>query len=311
MQVYSFIVVLLAFLLSWNSSQAKTQAKTEVLKPKVIYLLSTPRSGAMVFSRMMYVRGDFEIINEPGVQTFYFLHEPGFPSSITSYEEVKNKIAQKIVTCQNIFIKEMGYAAYDYLLQDPAFLQEQNYYIVFLIRNPHHALISNYKKLRRGIVSNVLHDVMSYKKLYELFEKFKKSGINQPSIILSEELVANSHKIVSQFCQRVEIPFKEESLSWQKLDENFSFEHEWNWYHDKATQTANRWFDKAIESTGFTPEYLSNYAVDALGQPTFEEIENLEHRVFYKKISDDNLPFYKLFLEAYERDLLVQKLGIA
>lgn len=97
--------------------------------------------------------------------------------------------------------------------------------------------------------------------------------------------IENSYKVVAEFCQHVRIPFKEEYLSWQKLDGNFSFECEWGCTH--PDDISRWWYDKAIASTGFTSKNLPKY------------IENLEHRVFWKQLYEEKLPYYKLFLEEY------------
>ena len=306
---YLFLILCLFF--SEKIAQAKTVTGEKIAqldqvpgltrddnRAKAIYLISTPRSCSTAFLRMMHTRGDFVIINEPGVQPYYRFYKSSGAKFLKAFQEVKNKILQKLGNYQkNVFVKEMGYSACKYLSPESDFLKKQNYYTVFLVRNPHHALVSNYKKWPN--IVGILDDIMGYRQLYELFKKFQQKASNVPIIILAEELTVDSHKVVSQFCQHVGIPFKEESLSWQKMDENFPFEYEWNCHVPTPTQDASNWFDKAMVSNGFKDEHLTKYAVDEHGQPTFEEIKNVKHREFYKKLYVDNMPYYKLFLEEY------------
>lgn len=291
MQVFRFILLLLLFFLSEKSDCIGI----EPTKSKAIYLISTPRSCSTAFLRMMHARGDFEVFNEPGVITYFSIHKT---KKLATYHEVEKSIAQKMIPSQNIFVKELGYAACEYLLPDSDFLKHQDYNVVFLVRNPHNALISHYKKTNFGVMKNLLQDILSYKKLYELFQEFKQKTMKQPWIILSEELVVHPRKILTQFCYHTGIPFKEESLSWQQLGKDFSFKKEWNC--DNPPHCASHWHDSAMASTGFESR-VTSYAVDEDGQPTFEEIENLEHRTFYKQLYDENLPYYKLFLDEYHK----------
>ena len=262
-------------------------------RAKVIYLISTPRSCSTAFLRMMHARGDFEIFIEPGIKLYR-----NFDNK--TLRDTEEAIFKKSANYQkNVFVKEMIVPASKYLLPESNFLNQQNYSIVFLIRNPHHALISfykknsYYKKAKKRPLSDQ-NDFMSYKKLYELFQKFQQKAMS-PMIIQSEELVLNPRKIITQFCQYAKIPFKEESLSWQKLDGNFSLKNEWGCLY--TPEIASNWYDTAMASDGLKDENLTKYAVDEHGQPTFEEIENLEHRKVYKKLYDNNMPYYKLFLD--------------
>ncbi len=225
---------------------------TVVAKPKVIYLVSTPRSLSTVFLRMMHARGDCAVINEPGVQTYFhvkgetkqsdttYLHNP-----VQTFTDVENSILRVAHSHEITFVKELGFAACEYLHVDSDFLKQQDYYIVFLIRNPHSALVSNYKKI--SIIQNTLSSILSYKMLYELFEQFKTKSMRRPLIICAEELTANPRKVVAHFCEYVGMPFSDCHLSWQPLDDTFSLERDWNCV--KPEHVASHWYDNAMNST--------------------------------------------------------------
>lgn len=267
-------------------------------KPKVIYLISTPRSLSTVFLCMMHARGDCAIINEPGVQTYLHVYKETkrldttyWNNPVQTFAEVENNICKVVNRNAITFVKELGFAACCYLSPESELLKEQDYYVVFLIRDPHSALVSNYKKL--PMIQNTLDSILSYKMLYELFQQFKQRGTHQPLIICTKELTADPHNVVAQFCAQVGIPFSANHLSWQPIDEHFSLERDWNCV--KPAGVAAHWYDNAMKSSGFVK--ATSYAVDEYNQPTFEEINNPEHRKFYKKIYSDNMPYYQLFLD--------------
>ena len=53
-----------------------TYSLTSYTQPNIVYLISTPRSCSTIFTHMMYARGDYTIINEPGVGTYLSIFEP-------------------------------------------------------------------------------------------------------------------------------------------------------------------------------------------------------------------------------------------
>ena len=270
----------------------------QAVEQKIIFLISPPRSLSVAFLRMMDQRGDFAILHEPGIPAFNVIYNPMFASTayrsnaLFTFREVHDQIAQ---TAENspVFVKEMGFAACEYLPQMSDLLSNPEAYFVFLVRNPHHSLISHYNKY--PVLHAFLHKVLSYKELYYLYREIQSRSVNPPMILLTEDLYTDPRKTVQCFCDAVKIPFKEESLYWDDLGDQFSAQNEWK--DVKHKDKVQHWHREAIRSTGFGLP-TTTYAVDHENRPTFEEIKNLEHRTAYQRIYDENMPYYRLLVEA-------------
>jgi hypothetical protein len=159
------------------------------------------------------------------------------------------------------------------------------------LRNPHHTIVSLYKRIN-AIVKD-FHEATGYKAAYEIFQKIVSSGARSPLILFSEELSSQPEEVVKTFCTYVGVDFIENSLSWQNLGENFSGLQEW--HEAKTADMTQHWHGKAIQSTQF--ERLPTYAVDDLGNPTFEEIMDSNDRKECEKAYRDSLPYYSFFKE--------------
>ncbi len=274
----------------------------QAAEQKIVFLISPPRSLSVTFLRMMGQRGDFAIFHEPGIAAFNFIYDPIFANTtfrseaLHTFQEVHDLILQTAENRQ-VFVKEMGFAAHEYLPQMSDVLSKPEAYFVFLIRNPHHSLISHYKK--HPEVYDALHKVLSYKELYSIYREIQSKSTNPPLILLTVELYARPRETVQYFCDAVKIPFKEESLHWEDLGDQFSGLDEWK--ETKYQAMTQHWHKDAIRSTGFGMP-MTAYAVDEEKRPTFEEIKNLEHREVYQRIYDENMPYYRLLVEASLHD---------
>jgi hypothetical protein len=260
---------------------------------KIVYLISPPRSGSVAFLRMMEARHDFAIFHEPSQWVFNSKYYPDLtrdwflPEAPAHFDEVKAQILAAART-GNVFVKEMSFAVRDSLLEDEELFLKPNVHFVFLLRNPHHVTISFCKKW--GGVFDGLSSLLGYSACYEIFQKAKKSASNPPIILFTEELVASPNKVLEQFFTKLDLPFLEESLSWQDLGNDFTGTAEW--HEIKTKNDAQHWHKEAIHSSGFGS--LPHYKVDSNGEATFEEIENREDREVCKKVYQDNLIFYQL-----------------
>jgi hypothetical protein len=245
----------------------------------------------------MQSRGDFKIMHEPNQLAFnlQFSHiditRKWFKQDAPqTFNEVKNKILSESRSA-NVFVKEISFAIKDFLLNDPEFVRNPNIHFVFLLRNPHHSVISFYKKCR--ILDNQFSKLIGYKDCYEIFDAIKKHAINKPVLILSEDLYINTKETVETFCKNVEIDFNEKSLEWSNLGTDFDGTIEWQEIKNK--EITHHWHGDAIRSTKFSkPE---DYKVDDNGNPTFAEVKN-EHLDLCKQAYNDNLLYYNLMLKA-------------
>ena len=97
---------------------------------------------------------------------------------------------------------------------------------------------------------------------------------------------------MQQICTYAGIPFIEKSLQWKDMSNNFGAEEEW--FMTPECYFSSHWHLNALQSTGF--HQLTTYAVDTNGEPTFEEIENVEYRNKCKEILATQMPYYKKIL---------------
>ncbi len=272
---------------------------------KIIYFISPPRSLSVAFMRMMQARGDFLIMNEPSQYAFNLINSPETvndwfnENAYKTFEEVKKNIFENAQHA-SIFVKEISFAVQDFLLNDSEFIKNPHVYFVFLIRNPHHAVISFYKKIQQNFEifeSDNAHytfsDVIGYKSLYEIIYGIKQNSTKPITIILSEELYTNPEETVKKFCDDCHIPFIQDALTWQDLGDNFSGQSEW--HELKKSDATQHWHNDAIRSNGFSKP--SEYETDQNDNPTFSEIENLEHRNICIEAYKENLKYYNLILQ--------------
>ena len=273
---------------------------------KIVYLISPPRSLSTVFLRMMQQRGDFFIFNEPSQSAFVAhynpklissLYKPNVPQSFLTVKEEIFKAAQHF----NVFVKEMSFAIKNFLGQDIELMRHPDIYFIFLVRNPHHVIISFYNKQNTtaGFCVNydLLSNLLSYQGLYELVHKIQQESVNKPLIMFAEDLYLNTETTIQVLCDHVGIDFKETSLVWDDLGNDFNGHEEW--HENKLHSHTQHWHGDAIRSTGF--KNPSSYEVDQEGIPTFSEIKDLDHRKICLAVYHENVPFYCLLKEAYAR----------
>lgn len=272
---------------------------------KTIILISTPRSLSTVFLRMMAARGDFNIFNEPGIETFHELKNKDTTCDAARHETVPSfhEIQERLLNAQqegNVFVKEMFYAAQAYLLTD-MFIRSPDCHVIFIVRNPHHASISLFKKLSLMVAGDQqklwqlksdLPDYLSYASLYSCYQHVQRNGANPPYVIIAQELAANPRTVVAELCYAVGIPMLEHSLSWQALDQSFEDKDIWN--DGRTPSGAHLWYDRAMCSTGFAA--LPDYKVDHNGNPTFEEITDPELRGAHRWEYYYNRMYYNTFV---------------
>lgn len=273
---------------------------------KKVILISTPRSLSTVFLRMMEARGDFKVFNEPGMAAFHRQKHQTKPlesvfslQAPSTYAEVYDILNTELKN-SNVFIKEMHFAAKAYLT-DESFISSPECFVIFLVRNPHHAAISNFKKLctatgnaeKVWYVKREFPDYMSYASLYELYDEIQRKSMHKPYVILAEELAQNPEQVLTDMCAYLDIPMKQECLTWNKLDTTFSTQE--HWHDSKHSKGSWIWHDRAMQSDSFGT--LPSYAVDAKGEPTFEEIKDPELRGAHKWEYLNNLMYYKKFCD--------------
>lgn len=288
MRQLRLILSMLAFAFSFNLSADYP----------IIYMVATPRSLSTAFTRMMYERGDFAIFHEPSVSPFAMLIRPTFvEENFTSqcyltFEAVKESLFAE-ASVQPVFVKDVSFSIEDFLCQDERFVANDQLRFCFLLRNPHHAAISFF--LKNPAQVDRLSRLMGYEQMYHILECVERITHKKPYLIMAEDLYHDPEKIVSEYCAWAEIPFMPESLSWEPLGNAFDLQEEWHEYKFEAM--AQVWQGDAFRSSGFGKP--GSYAVDEMGNPTFEEVTDPGHRDILRGAYEHNLHFYRLILERW------------
>lgn len=259
---------------------------------KIIYLISPPRSLSVAFLRMMQARDDFQIIHEPSIHPHALLYYPELTQEWFSGNTFKtfDNVTQEILKAaheSNVFIKDMSWGTKKVLEINSELLGNPDIYFVFLVRNPHHSIISFYKKI--PIYQDSFSFLIGYKSLYEVYKLLEGKTVHKPLIIYSEDLYQNPEKTIAKFCDTVGILFEPDSLSWNNMGNNFTGKE---WCEDKSPSEIYHWHGEAIKSSGFTQP--TSYKEDSNGNPTFEEIIDPEHRIMCIKAYEENMVYYNL-----------------
>lgn len=273
---------------------------------KIIYLLSTPRSMSTMFVRMMDSRGDLIIYNEPTV-LFYareniaiYTPEWEFEDNFKVFADAKESIysSQKK---GDVFIKDMGFTSHQDLLKDQELMSNPSVYYVMLIRDPHEIALSIYGKVGKVIPNQ--SDMVGFKKLYEEYEVLKRVSPNGVKVIFAKDLCAKPQEVMEAYCKHLSIPFSEKAFSWKAKDE--TFDPRKAWHEQKNDHVTDHWHKRALETTGVGKRKA--YAKDKMGNPTFQEIEDENDRKAFMGFYEENLVYYKKFLEVKEDFLLKEK----
>ncbi|NEO99767.1 MAG: hypothetical protein F6K58_14025 [Symploca sp. SIO2E9] len=203
------------------------------MKNNIVVLWSHPRSLSTAFERMIMNRGDFKILHEPFAYIYYVLEKRGLPTGMivdaehpTQFEDIKNQILHSSRQ-QNVFLKDMAYHCYEYLVKDECFLQ--NMVNTFIIRNPAKSIPSYY-----FLDHNIIKDEIGYQQQYHLFEKTAELSGQIPVVIDADDLQSHPEEIIASYCKRINIKFIPEALQW-----NSSYNKQWDvwkiWHADVAS----------------------------------------------------------------------------
>ena len=267
---------------------------TPLQASKIIFLISPPRSLSVAFLRMMEARKDFTIFQEPFIRAHSELKDHRWDiwndTSKATVESAKKMILDA-ARQGNVFVKEMGVCVNQLLLNDDL-LKMPNVHIVFLLRNPHDTISSYYHVTKK--INEKGSYFLDYQLVYNVLCFAKRHAYNIPLIIQSEDLVERPEQTIRAFCDKIGIPFMKESLSWNDLGNSFCGEQEW--HENKKQEYMYVWHGDALRSQNFHKP--RQYAVDAQGNPTFQEINSEEDRQVCLKIYKQNLPLYKKMLSS-------------
>lgn len=267
---------------------------------KLLILIAPPRSLSTAFLRMMANQAGWHIMNEPALSVFnqaHYPHAKAFytPYAPSSYSKLIEEIQQRL-EIGNVFIKEMSFSFEEFIAHYPALMRVPNAFFLFLLRNPHHCLISYYQKFSPATFDYLLNDLerlSGYKSLYHIAQCIQPLVTNPPYFIHAEALYKNPAPTIRKLCEHIDIPYQADYLQWPTpLDPEQELRH---WGEYKKQEFAEHWHREALMSQGFTTP--TSYAVDKNEEPTFIEISNKKHKEVCQKIYTQNKRWYDLLCQ--------------
>lgn len=209
---------------------------------KIVALWAVPRSTSTAFEWMMRQRGDMDCLHEPFGEAWYQGEEPLWQrfregdktTPGLTLESVWSDIRQRAIQAP-VFIKDFPH--YINHMWDAEFLSHFTH--AFLIRDPAKTISSMYNKWPDFDEGEV-----GFPEQRALFDLLTALNGKTPPVIDSDDLLEKPTEMVKAFCEAIDIPFIEDSLSWEAGGD--PSKHSWwdcgSFHHNLAM------------STGLTPQ---------------------------------------------------------
>lgn len=198
-------------------------------------------------------RPDTKVMDEP-FYGFYLqatgLEHPGRAQILATTEPDPQRVFAQIAALaqkhEHVFVKNMGHhlSGFDYR-------PIRGYANIFLIRDPGQMLYS-YAQVRQHLT---LNDI-GIKQQAELFAWLQAAG-ESPVVLDGNELRQNPRGVLRQLCAMLNIPFREEMLSWPAGP------------RPEDGIWAPHWYAQVHQSTGFRPPDSACPALPAALQATY------------------------------------------
>ncbi len=210
-----------------------------------------------------------------------------FDNDVCTYQFVKDELEAHYNGKDLVFCKDMAYALdakYDML--------PKGYRHTFIIRHPYRVFPS-YRKMLTKIMAltgvdkfricdlppSIFPKLYGFQEQHELILYVKENCPYPPIIIDADDLLANPSSILRQYCQLLEIDFKEEMLEWPSgLDMIKSWKGARMILVGNLVETGG-YYDTALKSTQFHPPKK---------MPAREDLKEDE-----LVCADHSLPFYE------------------
>jgi Sulfotransferase domain len=197
---------------------------------KPIALWAVPRSLSTAFERSFVERDDIEVLHEPFSASYYYgedrlsdRYSDVEPNAEYNYDRVLAEVLRP--HGRRVFLKDMAYHAKG--VMGPEFIS--NFVNTFIVRDPKYVLSSLYR-----MWPDFTLEETGYEELYWAFRYATERG-EDPVVVDAMTFSENPEGILSAYCERVGIPFRADSLSWEpgEVDEWKT----WEGWHQKAQQS--------------------------------------------------------------------------
>jgi len=204
-----------------------------------INVWSSPRNISTAFMYAFAQRKDITVVDEPLyahylTRTNTEAEHPGTPEILAAQENDGEKVVEHLILGNHatdvVLFKQMTHHLIH--LDEDFLFKTQN---ILLIRNPRR-IIASYAKV---IENPEMHDI-GIQKQYELFQKLQKGG-RVAAVVDARQLLLNPRKVLEILCQKLDIEFDENMLSWKAG----ALPEDGVW--------AKYWYANVHQSTGFQP----------------------------------------------------------
>jgi len=204
-----------------------------VAQNKPIVLWAVPRSISTAFERVFVERDDFEVFHEPFGDSYYYSEERLSdrysnvePKAEYNYQNVLAGILAPRE--KRVFVKDMAYHA-DGLI-GPEFVR--HFTNTFIIRDPKYVIASLYR-----MWPDFTLEETGFEQLYHLFRY--ATEVNPDGVVVVDAMTFSENPVgvLSAYCERLSIPFRPDSLSWES--EEVPEWERWDEWHEKAQQSTS------------------------------------------------------------------------
>ena len=233
---------------------------------KVICLWASPRNISTALMYSFAQRSDVKVLDEPFYAHYLKnispeLDHPG-KKEILNIQSTDLKIVIKEIDSLNqqyggVFIKNMTHH-----LRGADFSFAEEWYNIILTRDPQKAIISFSK-----VIPNPTMEDLGYKLQYDLANFFTSKKINF-KVVLSENLLKNPKKVLSDVCKFSKLKFNPQMLSWKKG----GIVEDGVW--------AKYWYQNLHNSDGFSP--WVNKSSEEINSNNFVVFEHATH--YYQQL---------------------------
>lgn len=240
----------------------------------IIILLSHPRSLSTACERIMRERGDFTVFHEPFTYLYYL---ENFPDSdeTSSFPDYFPKTAKDLIGFLKgqaqkhpVFVKDMAFASYKYLLENQNFINDPDVKIILLKRDPIKALTSLYK-----IYPEADFEFIGYEALYKCYKDFPYS-----CIIDADDLESSPPKTYQKLCSSCEILYIEEALFFKK---------------EPPKDWEGEWYQEIKDSSQITKSNRL-YLTDEQGRPLFPEMDEKDKELWLHFFTKSKVYYLKM-----------------
>jgi hypothetical protein len=219
-----------------------------VTQNKPIALWAVPRSISTAFERVFVERDDFEVFHEPFGDSYYYSEErlsarysDVEPKAEYNYQNILARIFEPHE--KRVFVKDMAYHVKP--LIDREFVSR--FANTFIVRDPKYVISSLYQ-----MWPDFTLEETGFEQLYHLFRYATEEYPENVVVIDAMTFTENPGGVLAAYCERLDIPFRPDSLSWESAD--VPDWERWDEWHEKAQQSTS--IERAKRKDPTLPEEL-------------------------------------------------------